>query len=226
MNSGDYKILKELAISPKKIPTSNLLQSLKKKGIIGINSKGAYCINIGFLKDFLLGELADQKGNTQAIPESYTLMKSITDLIELINKQRVNYRKTPIFPPVMDISSLEYDLRTPCYTKEQLSDFTSALYRYFYERLRESKDEFGGFLYGKFGKCVDIARHSLGGAHEIDFFDRRSGQYSRADLFIEIMGNADELSSSHEYFRFQIEMLKRFKLTLDSLFKAVKDNKS
>lgn len=81
-------------------------------------------------------------------------------------------------------------------------------------------------LYGKFGKCVDIARHSLGGAHEIDFFDRRSGQYSRADLFIEIMGNADELSSSHEYFRFQIEMLKRFKLTLDSLFKAVKDNKS
>ena len=226
LNSGDYKILKELAISPKKIPTSNLLQSLKKKGIIGINSKGAYCINIGFLKDFLLGELADQKGNTQAIPESYTLMKSITDLIELINKQRVNYRKTPIFPPVMDISSLEYDLRTPCYTKEQLSDFTSALYRYFYERLRESKDEFGGFLYGKFGKCVDIARHSLGGAHEIDFFDRRSGQYSRADLFIEIMGNADELSSSHEYFRFQIEMLKRFKLTLDSLFKAVKDNKS
>ena len=204
LNSGDYKILKELAISPKKIPTSNLLQSLKKKGIIGINSKGSYCINIGFLKDFLLGELA----------------------VELINKQRINYKKKPVFPPVMDISSLEYDLRTPCYTKEQLSDFTSALYRYFYERIRESKEEFGRFLYGKFGKCVDIARHSIGGGHEIDLFDRHSGQLSRADLYFEIMGTADELSSSHEYFTFQIEMLKRFKLTLDSLFKAVKDNKS
>lgn len=226
LNSGEYKILKELAITPKKLTLSNSCNNLKNKGIISIKSKDIYYIPIGFLKDFLLGEMSDQKGKGQTLPETHTLMKAITDQIELINKQRENYHKKAVFEPVSDISSLEYDLRTPCYTKEQLSDFTSALYRYFYERLRESKGEFGGFLYGKFGKCVDIARHSLGGAHEIDFFDRRSGQYTRADLFIEIMGNADELSSSHEYFRFQIEMLKRFKLTLDSLFKAVKDNKS
>jgi len=226
LNSGDYKILKELAISPKKMPVSNSLNGLKKRGIICINSKDAYCISIGFLKDFLLGELADQKGKSQIPQETYTLMKTISDQIELINKQRINYRKKPVFPPVMDLSSLEYDLRTPCYTKEQLSDFTSALYRYYYERLKESKDEFGGFLHSKFGKCVDIARHSLGGAHEIDFFERHSGQYSRADLFVEIMGSADELSSSQEYYRFQTEMLKRFKLILDTLFKVVKDNKS
>lgn len=225
LNSGDYKILKELAVSPKKMPVSNILQSLKKKGIITSNSKDIYNIPIGFLKDFLLGELADQRGNSQTIPETYTLMKGITDLIELINKQRINYRKKPVFPPVMDTSSLEYDLRTPCYTKEQLSDFTSALYRYYYERLRESKDEFSGFLYSRFGKCVDTARHSIGGAHEIDFFKQHNGQFSRADLLVEVMGNADELSSSQEYYKFQTEMLKRFKSILDRMFKTIKENK-
>ena len=140
-------------------------------------------------------------------------------------KQRVNYRKKPVFPPVMDTSSLEYDLRTPCYTKEQLSDFTSALYRYYYERLRESKDEFGNFLYSRFGKCVDTARHSIGGAHEIDFFKQHNGQFSRADLLVEVMGNADELSSSQEYYKFQTEMLKRFKSILDRMFKTIKENK-
>ena len=122
----------------------------------------------------------------------------------------------------MDISSLEYDLRTPCYTKEQLSDFTSALYKYYYERLKKSKDDFGGFLYGKFGKCVDIARHSIGGAHEMDFFEPHEGRFSRADLLIEIMGSPDELSSSHEYYKFQIGMLKLFKETLELMYNQIK----
>ena len=220
-NSGDYKILKELAIAPKKMKSSNSFNNLKNLGIIGIKTKDIYSISIGFLKDFILGEISDTKGGSQ-VPESYTLMKVITDKIELINKQRVNYHKRPVFPPVMDISSLEYDLRTPCFTKEQLSDFASALYKYFYERLKESKEEFGRFLYGKFGKCVDIARHSLGGGHEMDFFNQHNDQFTRADLFVEIMGNADELSSSHDYYKFQLEMLKRFKETLESVFMQIK----
>lgn len=107
-----------------------------------------------------------------------------------------------------------------------LTDFASALYKYFYERLKSSRDEFGQFLYGKFGKCVDIARHSIGGGHEMDYFEQHHGQLSRADLYVEVMGSADELSTSQEYYKFQVEMLKRFKLTLDTMFKRIKENKA
>ena len=94
--------------------------------------------------------------------------------------------------------------------------------RYFYERLKVFKDEFGGFLYGNFGKCVDTARHSIGGGHEMDLFETSAGQLSYADMLMEIMGNANELSSSQEYYKFQIEMLKRFKDTIEKMFAMVK----
>lgn len=223
LNSGEYSILKILARAPRKLSFSNNFKNLKNKGIIAIKTKDLYHLPIGFLKDFILGELSDKKVTNNN--ESENLMKSITDLIELINKQRINYNKKVIFTPVIDAASLEYDLRTPCYTKEQLSDFASALYKYYYERLKSSKDEFYYFLNGTFGKCVDAARHSIGGGHEMDIFYTRPGQYTRAELYIEIMGTADEISSSQEYYKFQIEMLKRFKLTLDSMFKQVKGQK-
>ena len=222
LNSGEYKILKDLAIAPKKIATSNTYVNLRNKGLICVRTKDISFIPIGFLNDFILGELADQKVKVQPLPESYTIMESITDKIELINKQRLNHKKTAIFPPTYDNTSLENDLRTPCHTKEQLSDFASALYRYYYERLKVSKNEFGAFLYGSFGKCVDTARHSIGGGHEMDLFEKSDGQYSYADMLMEIMGSANELSSSQEYYKFQIEMLKRFKETVDKLFVVVK----
>lgn len=223
LNSGEYSILKNLAIAPRKLPISNNFENLKYKGLIAVKTKDLYHLPIGFLKDFILAELSDKK--VASSPESYNLMKSITDLIELINKQRINYKKKVVFTPVIDSASLEHDLRTPCYTKEQLSDFASALYKYYYERLKSNKEEFRRFLNGKFGKCVDIARHSMGGGHEMDIFDQRRGQFSRADLYVEIMGTADELSTSQEYYKFQIEMLKYFKSTLDTMFKCIKENK-
>ena len=223
LNSGDYKILKELATTPKKMISSNVYNNLKNKGIISVKSKDISYIPIGFLNDFLLGEIADSKGMKQSLPESYTLMKSITNTIELINKQRLNHKKSLPFPPVVDGATLEEDLRTPCYTKEQVSVFSSALYKYYYERLKESRDEFSYFLFGtKFGKCVDAARHSLGGGHEMDFFVEINGHYSHTDMLMEVMGSADELSSMEEYHRFQIEMLKRFKLTVEKMLTTVK----
>ena len=220
---SDYKILKELATTPKKMISSNVYNNLKNKGIISVKSKDISYIPIGFLNDFLLGEIADSKGMKQSLPESYTLMKSITNTIELINKQRLNHKKSLPFPPVVDGATLEEDLRTPCYTKEQVSVFSSALYKYYYERLKESRDEFSYFLFGtKFGKCVDAARHSLGGGHEMDFFVEINGHYSHTDMLMEVMGSADELSSMEEYHRFQIEMLKRFKLTVEKMLTTVK----
>jgi len=224
LNRGEYKILKDLAVAPRKIASSNTYINLKNKGIISVKQKDISYIPIGFLNDFIKGELADQKDKVPSLPETYKIMKSITDTIELINKQRSNYKKKVVFQPVLDSSSLENDLRTPCYTKEQLSDFASALYKYYYERLKVSRDEFGNFLYGKFGKCVDTARHSLGGGHEMDLFETSKGQFSYADMLLEIMGSANELSSSQEYYKFQIEMLKRFKDTLYKMFDVVKKN--
>lgn len=224
LNTGEYSILKDLAIAPRKLPISNNFESLKNKGIITIKSKEMYFLPIGFMKDFILAELSDKKSTS--LPESHNLMKSITDTIELINKQRINFKKKVIFVPTIDGASLEHDLRTPCYTKEQLSDFASALYKYFYERLKINKEEFGKFLYGRFGKCVDIARHSIGGGHEMDHFDQHQYQFSRADLYVEIMGSANEISTSQEYYKFQIEMLKRFKATLEAMFKSIKENKA
>lgn len=51
-------------------------------------------------------------------------------------------------------------------------------------------------------------------------------QFSRADLYVEIMGSANEISTSQEYYKFQIEMLKRFKATLEAMFKSIKENKA
>ena len=56
----------------------------------------------------------------------------------------------------------------------------------------------------------------------MDIFKQREGQLSRADLYVEIMGSADEISSSQEYYKFQVEMLKRFEHTLRKMFEYIK----
>jgi len=226
---GEYKILKDLSIAPRKLAISNHRESLRNKGIISIKSKDTYHIPISFLADFIKAELNDSLGKAEGLPETYNLVSSITDSIELINKQRINYQKEPVFKAVLDSASQEDDLRTPCYTTDQLSDFCSALYNIYFER---SKDGRGNklhkpfFIDHKFAKCVDIARHSIGKGHEMDNFTNREGQLSRADLYVEIMGVADELSTPQEYFKFQIEMLKRFKKTLNEIFSYIKKNKA
>lgn len=220
LNQGSYTILKELACGPKKLISSKNRDELEKLGLIKPLSKGSHTLTIGFLTDYIKRELADTP--TPKISLTDSLTKDITDLIEKINNQRKNLHQEMIFPPVTDGASLEYKLRTPCKSKDQLADFTSALYKYYFERLKQFRQEFGKYFYGKFSKCVDIARHSLGGGHEMDLFNQYGGQLTRAELLIEIMGSPDELSSPQDYNQFQIEMLKRFKLTLSSLFNELK----
>lgn len=223
LNHGSYKLLKELASGPKKLIPSKTRDDLEKLGIIKAQSKGYHSLSIGFLTEFIKSELAD--ASVPQGSQTDALTKDITDLIEKINNQRKNHNQQLIFPPVTDSASLEYKLRTPCKNKDQLSDFASALYKYYFERLKQVRQEFSGYFYGKFTKCVDIARHSFGGGHEMDFFNQYHGQLTRADLLTEIMGNADELSSPQEYQHFQIEMLKRFKTTLTNLFNDLKQGR-
>lgn len=224
---GEYKILKELANAPKKLPTSIFRENLRNKGIIAIKSKDIYHIPIAFLVEFIKADLNDAVRQGEKLPETYSLVSQITRAIELINKQRINFRKEPVFKAVLDSASQEDDLRNPCYTLDQLSDFTSAIYNIYFER---SKDGRGRLLHQRFfsdhtfAKCVDIARHSIGRAHEMDNFSAREGQFSRADLYIEIMGTANELSNAQEYLKFQLEMLKRFKKTLDEIYSYIRQH--
>ena len=216
LNQGSYRLLKELAGGPKKLISSKTRDELENLGLIKLQSKGCHVLTIGFLTDYIKRELADAPA--QQLSQTDALTKDITDLIEKINNQRKNHHQPMIFPPITDGASLEYKLRTPCKSKDQLSDFTSALYKYYFERLKQFRQEFSRYFNSSFTKCVDIARHSLGGGHEMDIFNQHSGQYTRTDLLVEIMGSADELSSPQDYQHFQIEMLKRFKSTLSSLF--------
>jgi hypothetical protein len=228
MSAGHYKILKELVASPRKIANSNYRDSLLNKGIIALKTKDIYYIPIAFLVDFIQAELNDINSKAQTLPESYTLVNRITKTIELINKQRINYKKEPVFKAVIDGASQENSLRTPCSTIEQLADFSSALYNIYFERSKEGRGDlhYKFFSEDTFAKCVNIARHSIGKGHEMDNFIVRDGQFSRADLYVEIMGDADEIHSPQECSKFQIEMLKRFLLTLESMFKYMKENKS
>lgn len=225
---GEYKLLKELAMAPRKLATSNFRENLRNKGIISLKSKDIYYIPIGFLVDFIKADMNDAMEQREKLPETYYLVTQITDTIELINKQRINYSQLPVFKAVLDSASQEDDLRTPCYTLDQLSDFASAIYNIYFERSKEGRGNklhriF--FMDHKFAKCADIARHSIGKAHEMDNFSNREGQFTRADLYVEVMGAADELSTSSEFYRFQVEMLKRFKKTLDEMFLYIKRNK-
>lgn len=225
---GEYKLLKELTQAPRKLAISNFRENLRKKGIISLKSKDIYYIPIGFLIDFIKADMNDAMEPREKLPETYSLVTQITKAIELINKQRINYKKDPVFKAVLDSSSQEDDLRTPCYTIDQLSDFTSAMYNIFFERSKDGRGRLHRpfFVEHKFAKCVDIARHSIGRAHEMDNFSNREGQFSRADLYVEIMGSRDELSTSIEYYKFQLEMLKRFKKTLDEIYSFIKSNKA
>lgn len=220
LNKGLYKILKDLSLGSRKMAKSNNLSFLESMGIIEANSKGLYSITIGFLNDYIRAELADAPA--AQLPETYSLMADITKIIEDINNQRKNQHKTVVFEPVLDIETLGNKLRTPCRSRDQLSTFATSLYLYYYERLKQNRSEFNRYLYSTFGNCVDMARHSLGGAHEMDFFQQNNRQFSRADLFREIMGNTDELSCSDEYYRFQLGMLKKFKNELVAMFCAMK----
>ena len=152
------------------------------------------------------------------------LMVGIVKLIETINQQRVLQNKDPLFKLVIDSSTMEQDLRTPCYTSDQFVDFSSALYRCYFERTKETR----GYLHKKyfstteengsvFAKCTDLCRHIYGKAHERDEFKQRPGQFNISDMLMELTGTINEPYTSEEFIKIQTELLKRFKVELEKI---------
>lgn len=225
-NLGEAYILKKLAIYPQKIEKSVHRSNLISKGIIKKDSKERLTISIEFLKDYIIAQNNDIKLKHSFITEIENLYNSIIILIETINKQRINYNQDPLFKAVLDSASLESELRTPCQSAEQFAIFSSALYKIYFERSKDSRYDLNRqfFLSSDFGKCVDIARHSYGKAHEMDNFIQRSGQYSRPDMLKSMLGTLDEPYTPSEWTNLQISFLKKFKNELNEIFNFIKQS--
>lgn len=226
MNLGEFYILKKLAINPQKIEKSIHRSILINKGIIKSDNKERLSISIGFLKDYIIAQINDNKIKNSYITEIESLYSSIIILIETINKQRQNYKQVPLFKAVLDSASLETDLRTPCRSAEQFGLFTLALYKIYFERTKDSRNDLNKqfFLSSDFGKCVDIARHSYGKAHEMDNFTQREGQYSRTDMLKSMLGTLDEPYTPSEWTNLQISFLNKFKSELNEIFNFIKQS--
>jgi len=228
----EKKILNDLAKLPKNIKDSRQIINLLNRGIIRQSSNKSYEVSIGFYKDYLIATTKDEERMQPILPESHTLTKKITDLIEAINNTLYNKKKPLMFELVNDSSSLENDLRTECLTKEQFADFSSALYKIYFERTKQDnkkgerlpKGNKGNpkFVYSEFAKCVDTLRHTFGGGHLTQNFTTTNGQFSKADALEKLVGSKNEPYSAEDFCKLQIALLKLFESELHKIHNDVK----
>jgi hypothetical protein len=222
----EKKILNDLAQLPKNIKNSNYLIELLNKGLVKQGSK-SYEVSIGFYRDYLVASMKDTDRLKPIIPEAYTFVEKVTNLIETINKTLGNKKKPFIFDLVNDSASLENDLRTPCFNKEQFADFASAIYKIYFERTKDN-DKKGEKLpnnslrYGEFAQIVDILRHSFGGGHLVDKFQQQKGKMTKPEMLEILTGSKNEPFTSEDFSKLQIEILKRFEKELNKLLTEVR----
>lgn len=217
LSNAEKNIL--IAISRgKSIPLSSVgVSSLKEKGIIAMaNSKPV--ISIGFLKDFIFAENADISLMMPQKKEHEKLVDDISGIIENINKTRENKKRKYIFIPTVDSMSTYRDLKGPCYTSDTFAEFSCAIYRIYFEWTKETKPRDllpnNEFKYNDFAQYVDIARHSLGKAHQMDTFSLSDGKKSKQDMLLEMTGSLNEPNNQDDFYKLQIEFLRRFKTTI------------
>lgn len=221
MSCGEYGILKMIAKMPQKIEKSVSRSNLISKGLVKVDAKDKLFIRANYLKEFMVAEMNDIKAMKPQKNEIETVVRRCMDLIETINNQMTNHKKNAIFQPVNDSSSMENDLRTPCYNRDQFSNFTSALYKTYFERTKDGRNQIKNmhkeFFAGKvFSKCVDIARHSFGG-HEMDNFNKRENQFGKDELLLTLTSCINEPYTSDEWYKMQVNFLNLFKLELEKM---------
>jgi hypothetical protein len=233
----EKKILNDLAKCPQNIKNSKHIIELENKGLVKHYNNKSYEISIGFYRNYLNASMNDTDRLNQVIPECHTFTKKITDLIEAINNTLSNKKKTLMFELVNDNSSLENDLRTQCFNKEQFADFTSSLYKIYFERTKENgkkgerlpksynpktNSEYSKYVYSEFAKCVDTLRHTFGGGHLTQNFTATNGQYTKAEALEKLVGNKNEPYTAEDFSKLQIEILKRFEIELNKILGEVR----
>lgn len=237
MSIGEYKVLSQVATTPSKHKTSIHLTNLERKGLITKDSKGIYRVTISFLQEFILAGANDSEQVKSMKSTIEGLAETCFALIETINNQCKNMNEGHLFTLVNDSSSLEKDLRHPCYTPDQFVDFANALYKIYFERTKTNRNNqrwsrlHNNFFStthengSKFAKCADLSRHIFGKAHERDLFNPRQGQFGIQDMLIELTGSHNEPYTSEDFINLQNALLTRFKDTLYNILVFLRDCK-
>ena len=224
LKNEEQLILLNLINSKKNIKKNIFKQELFLKGLI-YSKKNRDTINGGYFKDFLSlkHSSSNQTNSTNEIEE---IVLQISKLIRNINNSHKNKTSKYIFEPTVDDTVLILNLKTPCSTIEQFSDFANSLYKIIFERTKKNrqldrlprsfKDN------NRFLLMVDTMRHSLGEAHLMDNFTMSSRQLEKKVILQELLGSKNEPNNPEEFETLQIELLKRFKQELNKLNQIIR----
>jgi hypothetical protein len=227
LNVAEINILKQLAKGVN-VPQNSLgFSTLLDNGLINVD-KSKTSLSIKFLKDYLIADMADNSVGKEKKTEHEELVLDIGQLIENINKTQKNKGRNYIFKPTIDSVSTYKDLTGPCYSSDLFAEFSCALYRIYFEWTKEGKPRDllpdNQFKYNDFAQFVDIARHSLGKAHQMDTFELAEGQRSKPDMLQTLLGSVNEPKDSGEFYKLQLGFLRLFKSTLIEIQNFVRRN--
>lgn len=227
LSVAETNILKQLAKGVN-VPQNSLgFSALQDKGLINVEKSKA-SLSINFLKDYLIADMADNSVGKEKKAEHETLVLEIGQLIENINKTQENKGRKYIFKPTVDSVSTYKDLTGPCYSSDLFAEFSCALYRIYFEWTKDGKPRDmlpnNHFKYNDFAQFVDIARHSLGKAHQMDTFELAEGKMSKPDMLQTLLGSVNEPKDPSEFYRLQLGFLRLFRSTLTDIQNFVRRN--
>ena len=185
-------------------------------------------ITIEFLKEYLKAEMADLALTRPPQKEHEILVSDIGQIIENINKTQDNKNRKYVFKPTVDSISTYKDLTGPCYSSDLFAEFACAIYRIYFEWTKGTKSKellpHNNFKYNDFSQYVDIARHSLGKAHQMDTFELGEGKKSKSEMLTTFLGSANEPKDPEEFYKLQLSFLRMFKSTLVEIQTFVRRN--
>lgn len=227
LSVAEINILKRLS-KGENIPKNSLgFSTLQEKGFVFVE-KNRYSLSISYLKEYLIADMADNSIGKGRKSEHESLVLEIGQLIENINKTQENKGKKYIFKPTVDSVSTYKDLTGPCYSSDLFAEFSCALYRIYFEWTKDVKPRDllpnNYFKYNDFAQFIDIARHSLGRAHQMDTFDLADGKKSKAEMLQALLGSVNEPKDLEEFYKLQIGFLRLFKSTLTEIQNFVRKN--
>ena len=227
LSVAETNILKQLSKGVN-VPKHSLgFSSLQEKGFI-IEEKSKSLLSINFLKEYLIADMADNSIGKSKKSEHESLVLEIGQLIENINKTQENKSRKYIFKPTVDSVSTYKDLTGPCFSSDLFAEFSCALYRIYFEWTKDAKPRDllpnNNFKYNDFAQLIDIARHSLGKAHQMDTFQLGDGKMSKSDMLLRLLGSVNEPKDPDEFYKLQIGFLRLFKSTLTDIQNFVRKN--
>jgi len=170
-------------------------------------------------------------------PESsYEIAHRIKKIIVQINKNRKNKNKDPIFQDI-NTMKLWVVLEEPCMSDNDFTVFSMQMYILIYEKTRKylnkhnRKDGFKFLLPDQFLQKDSLTRYFFdivgtlrhGYAHEDPEYKVPFNKLNYENILDELLGNIIE--PPEDFYKFQVELLKRFENAMKILLEIVKNEK-